>query len=395
MREERGSKSVQDDFLVFAAPLIGEEEIREVEDSLRTGWLGTGPKVAKFEEMFRGYIGTRFALALNSCTAGLHLSMLVAGLGIGDEVITTPMTFCSTINTIIHIGAVPLLIDVDRKTQLIDPSRIEDAITPKTRAIVPVHLCGRPCDMDAIVDIAEKHGLIIIEDAAHATEAKYHNRKIGSISDLTCFSFYVTKNICTGEGGMVTTDNPDFAEKIKIYSLHGMNRDAWKRYSDMDYLHYEILFPGFKYNMMDLQAAIGIHQFKHIGEWLKRRDEIWRRYNEAFADLPVGMPAPDEPDTVHSRHLYTLMIHEKNCGITRDEFIRQMHRFKIGTGVHYIGIHLHPYYKKNFGFKREQFPNASWISDRTVSIPLSAKLSDGDVENIIETVRKIILRSHG
>lgn len=395
MREERESKSVQDDFLVFAAPLIGEEEIREVEDSLRVGWLGTGPKVAKFEEMFRRYIGTRFALALNSCTAGLHLSMLVAGLGIGDEVITTPMTFCSTINTIIHIGAVPLLIDVDRKTQLIDPSRIEDAITPKTRAIVPVHLCGRPCDMDAIMDIAEKHGLIIIEDAAHATEAKYHGRKIGNISDLTCFSFYVTKNICTGEGGMVTTNNPDFAERIKIYSSHGMSRDAWKRYSDADYLHYEILFPGFKYNMMDLQAAIGIHQFKHISGWLKRRDEIWRRYNEAFADLPVSTPAPDEPDTVHSRHLYTLMIDQKNCGITRDEFIRQMHRFKIGTGVHYIGIHLHPYYKKNFGFKREQFPNASWISDRTVSIPLSAKLSDDDVENIIETVRKIILRSHG
>jgi len=194
---------------------------------------------------------------------------------------------------------------------------------------------------------------------------------------------------------MVTTNNPDFARKIKMYSLHGMSRDAWKRYSDADYLHYEVLFPGFKYNMMDLQAAIGIHQFKHINEWLKRRNEIWRRYNEAFADLPVGMPAPDEPDTVHSRHLYTLMIDQKNCGITRDEFIRQMHRFRIGTGVHYIGVHLHPYYKKNFGFKREQFPNASWISDRTVSIPLSAKLSDDDVENVIETIRKIILRSHG
>ena len=381
---------IRDDFLAFGVPLIGEEEIQEVEDCLRSGWLSTGPKVAEFEGLLREYTGSQFAIALNSCTAGLHLSLLAAGIGKGDEVITTPMTFCATVNTIIHAGAKPVLVDIERDTQLIDTQRIEETITPQTRAIIPVHLYGRPCKMNAITEIAEKYNLVVIEDAAHALEAKYQNKKIGSISDFTCFSFYATKNICTGEGGLVTTDNPEFAEKIKIYRLHGLSRDAWKRYSDSGYEHYQVLYPGFKYNMMDIQAAIGIHQFKHIDDWLKRRNEIWNFYNQAFADLPVGLPSHNNDSITHARHLYTLLIDEEKCGISRDSFLEKMRQYNIGVGVHYLGIHLHPYYAQEFGFSRDDFPHASWISDCTVSLPLSPKLEDRDVEDVISAVKRAI-----
>lgn len=385
--QESAKKIKRDQFLVFGSPLIREEEIAEVVDTLRSGWLGTGPKVASFEEKFREYTGAKHAMAVNSCTAGLHVSMLVAGLKPGDEVITTPMTFCATVNSIIHTGATPVMVDCNRDTQLIDPQRIEDAITPRTKAIVPVHLCGRPCDMDAIMDIAARHKLLVIEDAAHAIETVYKGRKIGTIGHLTAFSFYVTKNVVTGEGGMVTTNNPEFAEKFKIYALHGMSRDAWKRFSKEGYKHYQVMFPGFKYNMMDLQAAIGIHQLARVEENLKKRNELWRTYNRAFADLPIGLPAPDEPNTVHGRHLYTLMIDRERCGVDRDQFIHRLHEQNIGSGVHYLGVHLHPYYRDRFGFHPEDFPNATWISERTVSIPLSAKLTDDDVGDVVEAVR--------
>ena len=381
----------QPDFVVFGAPQIFEDEVDEVVDSMRSGWLGTGPKVAQFEEMFKEYTGTEHAMALNSCTAGLHLSMLVAGLGPGDEVISTPMTFCATINTIIHAGATPVLVDCDRDTQLIDPQRIEDAITPETRAIVPVHLAGRPCDMDAISDIAQRHHLIVIEDAAHAIETVYKGSKIGNISHLTCFSFYVTKNIVTGEGGMVTTNNSDYADKIKMYGLHGMSHDAWKRFSDDGYKHYQVVFPGFKYNMMDLQAAIGIHQLERVEKNLARRKKIWHLYDEAFADLPIGLPTViEDKGSVHARHLYTLMIDKDRCGLTRDEFMQKLHKDKIGTGVHYIGVHLHQYYRERFGYCPEDFSNATWISERTVSIPLSPKLTNSEIERVVEAVRNAL-----
>ena len=388
--KRREDSPIRDDFLVFGSPLIGQEEIDEVVDSLRSGWLGTGPKVARFEEMFRQYIGAEYAMALNSCTAALHLSMLAAGIGPGDEVITTAMTFCATVNTIIHTGATPVPVDCDRQTQLIDPQRIEDALTARTRAIVPVHLHGRPVDMEAIEDIAQRHNLIVIEDAAHAIEAAYKGRKIGKIGHLTCFSFYVTKNVVTGEGGMVTTNNPDFADKIKVYALHGMSKDAWKRFSDEGYRHYQVIFPGYKYNMMDLQAAIGIHQLQRVTAWLERRNEIWQRYNHAFRDLPVGLPAPDEPDTVHARHMYTLSIDQQRCGITRDQFMQRLYERNIGTGVHYVGVHLHPYYRDRFGYRPEDYPNTTWISERTVSIPLSPKLCDDDVEDVIQAVNFVL-----
>jgi dTDP-4-amino-4,6-dideoxygalactose transaminase len=381
---------MRDKYLVFGAPIIEQPEIDEVVDSLQSGWLGTGPKVARFEEMFRHYVGAKHAMAVNSCTAGLHLSMMVAGLGPGDEVITTPMTFCATINSIIHTGATPVLVDCDRLTQLIDPQRIEDTITPHTKAIVPVHLCGRPCNMDAIMDIATRHGLLVIEDAAHAIETVYHGHKVGTIGNLTAFSFYVTKNVVTGEGGMVTTNNPDFADKIKIYALHGMTRDSWKRFSDDGYKHYQVVFPGYKYNMMDLQAAIGLHQLARVDENLKQRNEIWQLYNEAFTNLPVGLPAPDEPDTVHAHHLYTLMIDKKLCGINRDEFMQELHQMNIGTGVHYVGVHLQPYYRERFGFIAEDFPNATWISERTVSLPLSPGFTEDDVSNVIAAVWDVL-----
>jgi dTDP-4-amino-4,6-dideoxygalactose transaminase len=391
MRQSAGETVLaRERFLGFGAPLIEEAEIDEVVDSLRSGWLVTGPKVAAFETLFQQHTGAAHARAVNSCTAALHLSLIVAGIKPGDEVITTPMTFCATVNTIIHAGATPVLVDCDRETMLIDPQRIEDAITPRTRAILPVHLCGRSCDMDAIMDIAARRNLIVIEDAAHAIETVYKGRKIGNIGHLTAFSFYATKNVVTGEGGMVTTNISDFADAIKIYALHGMSKDAWKRFSKEGYQHYQVVYPGFKYNMMDLQAALGIHQLGRVERNLRRRNEIWQRYNDAFADLPVSLPAADEPDTIHARHLYTMMIDESRCRISRDRFMQRMHEMNIGTGVHYIGIHLHPYYRDRFGYRLEDFPNATWISARTVSIPLSPKLSDADVSDVISAMRAIL-----
>jgi dTDP-4-amino-4,6-dideoxygalactose transaminase len=372
--------------LVFGAPLIEEPEINEVLDSLRSGWLGTGPKVKRFEEMFRQRAGAKHAVAVNSCTAGLHLSLLAAGIGAGDEVITTAMTFVATANVIIHSGATPVLVDCDRETGLIQPRAIEKAITPRTRAIIPVHLYGRPCAMDDIMDIASRHGCVVIEDAAHAIETVYRGRKIGTIGHLTNFSFYVTKNITTSEGGMVTTEDGELAERIRIYSLHGLSSDAWRRFADEDFVHYHAEVAGFKYNMTDMQAALGIHQLQKLDRLVERRTEIWRLYNEAFAALPVGLPPPDEPGTVHAHHLYTLIIDEARCGMTRDVFAKKLIQLNIGIGIHFRGVHLQPYYCRRFGFRPEAFPNATWISERTVSLPLSAGLSDEDVKDVIEAV---------
>lgn len=378
---------VRENYLIFGQPQILDDEIDEVLDSLRAAWIGTGPKVSRFEEMFRQYIGAEHAVALNSCTAGLHLSLLAAGIGRGDEVITSPMTFCATVNSIIHTGATPVLVDCERDSQLIDPNQIEAAITPKTRAIIPVHLCGRVCDMDAIMGIAERHNLIVIEDAAHAIEATYKGRKVGTIGHMTVFSFYATKNVTTAEGGMVTTNIHEYADKIKIYGLHGLSRDAWKRYSDEGFKHYQVVLPGYKYNMTDLQAALGLHQLPRVEQNLIRRNEIWAIYNQAFADLPIDLPTSDSPDARHARHLYTLMVDKARTGVSRDEFMDRLHVQNIGTGVHYLGVHLHPYYRETYGFRPEDFPNATWISERTVSLPLSPKLTSGDVEDVIESVR--------
>lgn len=379
-------------FLIFGAPVIEDAEIEEVVKTMKSGWLGTGPKVARFEEDIKKYKGANYAAAVNSCTAALHLSILAAGVKPGDEIITTAMTFCASVNAIIHAGATPVLADCDCATMNIDPVEIEKKITPRTKAILPVHFAGRPCDMDAIMAIAKKHDLKVIEDCAHAIETEYKGKKVGTFGDFGCLSFYVTKNIVTGEGGMVLAKKEEDIARIKVLALHGMSKDAWKRFSDEGYKHYKVVEAGFKYNMMDLQAAIGIHQLKRIEKYWRRRREIWDRYNDAFAGLPLGLPQAIEKDTRHSYHLYTIMIDKNRAGISRDEFLNATTKQKIGIGVHYMSIPEHPYYQETFGWKPEDYPNAMKIGRQTVSLPLSAKLTDEDVTNVIESVR-LILRS--
>ena len=373
-------------FLVFGSPLIGDAEINEMVDTLQSGWLGTGPKTHRFEAQFAEYVHAQYAVGLNSCTAGLHLALDVIGIQPGDEVITTPMTFPSTANVIVHHRARPVFVDVERPTMNINPQLIEAAITPRTRAIIPVHMAGRPCRMDEILDIARRHDLAVIEDAAHAVETWYRDRKVGSIGDMTAFSFYVTKNVVTGEGGMITTDRGDWAEGLRIRSLHGISKDAWKRYSAEGFQPYETLYPGYKYNMTDMQASLGIHQLARVEENLKIRERHWRRYNKAFGTLSELIIPLEEEGIRHARHLYTLLIRPEMLTIDRNQFILELKKRNIGTGIHFIAVHLHRYYREAFGFRHGDFPGAEWISERTISLPLSPKLTDRDVEDVIEAV---------
>ena len=377
----------RDRFLVFGSPAIEESEVQEVVTTMRSGWLGTGPKVAQFEREFAAYKSASHAAAVNSCTAALHLSLLAAGIKAGDEVITSALTFCATVNTIIHAGATPVLADVDPSTMNLDPEDVLRKITPRTRALLPIHFAGRPCDMQALGAIADEHGLKVIEDCAHAIETEFHGRKAGTFGDFGCFSFYVTKNIVTGEGGMVLAQSEEDLARIKVLGLHGMSKDAWKRFGDEGYKHYQVVEAGFKYNMMDIQAAIGIHQLQRIEAYWNRRQEIWNRYNTAFANLPVSVPAAPEPRTRHGYHLYTLMIDEQRTGIARDRFLDAMAAHNVGVGVHYLSIPEHPYYEKTFGWRPDEYPSAMRIGRQTVSIPLSAKLSDNDVEDVIRAVQ--------
>jgi len=377
----------KDNFLVFGSPRIEQAEIDEVVASMETGWLGTGPKVAKFEKNFSAYISNGHAAACNSCTAALHLSLVALGLKPGDEVITTPLTFCASINAIIHAGCTPVLADVDPVTQNIDPEKIREKITDRTKAILPVHFAGRACDMDSIMAIANEHDLKVVEDCAHAIETTYKGQHAGTFGDFGCFSFYVTKNICTGEGGMVMARTEKDIQHVKVLGLHGMSADAWKRFSDDGYKHYQVVEAGFKYNMMDIQAAIGIHQLKRIEEYFTRRCEIWDMYQEAFKDLPLGLPAPEEADTRHARHLYTIMIDEAESGIARDDFLMRITKEGIGAGVHYLSIPEQPYYRERFGWTLEDTPNAVTLGRQTVSLPLSAKLTDEDVADVIKAVK--------
>jgi len=377
----------KDNFLVFGAPRIEQAEIDEVVNSMESGWLGTGPKVARFESDFAGYLGSGHAAACNSCTAALHLSLVALGLKPGDEVITTPLTFCASVNAIIHAGCTPVLADVDPVTQNIDPDCIREKVTERTKAILPVHFAGRSCDMDAIMDIANEHDLKVVEDCAHAIETTYKGRHAGTFGDFGCFSFYVTKNVCTGEGGMVMARTEKDIQNIKILGLHGMSADAWKRFSDEGYRHYQVVHAGFKYNMMDIQAAIGIHQLERVEEYFVRRCEIWDMYQEAFRVLPVGQPAPEEPDTRHARHLYTIMVDPVHSGIDRDELLVRLTREGVGAGVHYLSIPEHPYYQDRFGWKLEDTPHAVALGRQTLSLPLSAGLTDDDVGDVIKAVR--------
>ena len=380
------------DFLVFGSPAIEEAEIEEVVDSLRSGWLGTGPKVARFENDFANYkeIDESRVAAVNSGTAALHLSMIAAGIGPGDEVITTALTFCATVNAIIHAGAKPVLADINQRTMNIDPAEISSKITSRTRAILPVHFAGLCCDMDTIMEIAHRHDLKIIEDCAHAIESESNGKKAGTFGDFGCFSFYVTKNVVTGEGGMILAKSEKDIARVKVLALHGMAKDAWRRFSDEGYKHYYVTECGFKYNMMDLQAAIGIHQLKRVEENWIRRQEIWNYYQQAFANLPVTCPAEPEPNTRHGYHLYTLLIDKDRTGMNRDTFLDKMTKQNIGVGVHYLSIPEHPYYQEAFGWRPEDYPNAMRIGRQTVSLPLSAKMLKEEATDVVNSVRAVL-----
>jgi dTDP-4-amino-4,6-dideoxygalactose transaminase len=377
-------------FLVFGAPIIGDEEIEEVVKTLKSGWIGTGPRVVAFENAVKEYKGADHVAAVNSCTAALHLSILAAGIGKGDEVITTPMTFCATVNAILHAGATPVLADVEPVSMNIDPGQIAKKITSRTRAIVPVHFAGLPCPMDEIMGIARRHSLKIIEDCAHAIETEYKGRKAGTFGDFGCLSFYVTKNVITGEGGMVLAKREEDIARIKTLALHGMTKDAWKRFSDEGYKHYQVVEAGFKYNMTDLQAAIGLHQLRRVDSNWQRRRKIWQRYCTAFQDLPLNTPAPVPADCRHGYHLFTIRVSEDRCGISRDAFLDAMTYNNIGVGVHYLSIPEHPYYQKRFGWKPEDYPHSMQIGRETVSLPLSAKLTEKDIDDVIAAVRSIL-----
>ena len=381
---------MRENFLVFGSPRIEEDEIEEVVACMRSGWIGTGPRVAEFERRVAAYKGAAHAVAVNSCTAALHLSILAAGIGPGDEVITTPMTFCASVNAIIHAGATPVMADVDPLSLNIDPEKVRARITPRTRAILPVHFAGRSCDMDPLCALAEEHGLTVIEDCAHAIETEYHGRKAGTMGDFGCFSFYVTKNVITGEGGMILARSPEHAARLKVLALHGMSADAWKRFGDEGYRHYMVTEAGFKYNMMDLQAAIGLRQMEKVEPYWLRRGEIWARYMDELSALPLTLPAPVEPDTRHAYHLFSVQVDEARAGISRDAFLTAMTKQKIGVGVHYLSIPEHPFYQERFGWSPDDCPHARDIGRRTVSLPISAKLTDADVTDVIEAVRAIL-----
>lgn len=387
-----GGKKVRESGQLSPFPyLFGKEEINEVVDTLKSGWITTGPKTHKFEEMVKDYVGCKYTIALNSCTAGLHLSLIAAGVAKGDEVITTPFTFAATANVILHVGAKPVFVDIQKDTFNIDPSLIEKAVTKKTKAIIPVHYGGHPCDMDEILKIAKKHNLVVIEDAAHAIGAKYKGKNIGTISDYTSFSFYATKNITTAEGGMVCLKDKSAEEKIKIMSLHGMSRDAWKRYGKGGYWYYEVIYPGFKYNMTDIQASMGIWQIKKLDKFINEREKVAQFYNKSFKDLPEIKVPVVKKYVKHARHLYSIMLDLDKLKIDRGQFFKALDAENIGTSVHFIPVHLHPYYRDKFNLKRGNYPNAEYVFDRIISLPMNPTMTKKDKEDVVKAVRKIIL----
>jgi dTDP-4-amino-4,6-dideoxygalactose transaminase len=385
---------VQKDYLPFHQPSLGQEEERAVMAVLRSRWLTRGQRTAEFESMFAEFAGARYALALNSCTAAMHLALLTSDVGPGDEVITTPFTFAATANTVIHAGATPVFADIDPETMNINPGLIQKALTGCTKALMPVHFGGRPCDMEAIGGLAAEHGLVVIEDAAHALGARYRDRMVGSISPLTAFSFYATKNITTGEGGMLTTDDPELERRARVLSLHGMSADAWNRYGRRGHRYYEVMEPGFKYNMFDLQAALGIEQLKRADAMQESRRRLARAYDEELADFPLlDLPAPADDDTDHAHHLYIVRLELGLLGVTRDEVAAMMEQLNIGVSVHFRALHLHPYYRDRFGLRPEDYPVATAMSERTLSLPLYPAMSDDDARRVAGTLKAVL--EHG
>lgn len=376
------------DRLVFGAPVIGEEEIASVVDCLRSRWIGMGARVEQFEREFARYKSAPYAAATSSGTAAIHLALAVFDIGAGDEVIAPAMTFCSTIHSIVHAGATPVLIDCDRTSFNIDPTLIERSITPRTKAIIAVHMCGRCCHMDPILDIARRHGLRVIEDCAHAIEATDRGRPAGLMGDAGCFSFYPTKNIATCDGGLVICRDSQRHERIKVLSLHGMTSDAWSRFAGGPH-GYDVVAAGFKYNMTDVAAAIALPQLETLERNWKRRQQLWRAYSRRLAGLPLQLPAEGEADSRHAYHLYTPLLSLEEIGVSREKILSALGAENIGTGIHYVPVHQHSYYRQRFDFRDSDFPNAAFVGERTLSLPLSPAMSEQDVEDVATALTRI------
>ena len=391
MIKDKHSLLNENSFIPLSRPTIEEEEIEEVVNCLKSGWITTGKLTARFEEEFKNYIGCKHAIAVSSGTAALHLAYITLGIGPGDEVITSPITFCATVNMIEITGATPKFADIDPNTLQISPDDIENRITPNTKAIVPVHFAGQPADLDCLKKIAKKHGLSLVEDAAHAVGTEYKEEKIGKNSELAIFSFHPIKNITTGEGGMVVTSNSSFAEKIKILRFHGLSADAWRRYERGGNPRVMVLMPGFKYNFMDIQAAIGIHQLPKLSEFNKRRAEISQIYDEAFSSIDEVEPiSPVSYPHLHTHHLYIIKLSIEKLKVDRYQFIEFLKEEGIGSGVHFEAVHLMPYYREKYGFAKGNFPKAEFVSERILSIPLYPMMKNSDVKKVIKGIKKVI-----
>ena len=378
-------------FLPFALPDIDDTEVAEVASVIRSGWLTTGSKTDRFEAEFAAFVGAGHAVAVNSCTAAMHLALEASGLRAGDEVIVPTYTFAATAEVVRYFGARPVLVDVDPTSLCIDPTKVEAAVTPRTRAIVPVHLGGRCAEMDELRVIAELHDLCVIEDAAHAFPAKYKGRAVGTLSDFACFSFYATKTLTTGEGGMICTENGLLADRCRVMCLHGISRDAWKRYTAEGTWYYEVVAPGFKYNLTDIAAALGLAQLHKANRMHERRVRIAGRYTAAFRELPELEPPPDAPaGGQHAWHLYMLRLNLDRLLINRARFIEELKHLSIGTSVHFIPLHLHPYYRKTYGYEPEDLPVAYREYQREISLPVYSKMTDDDVQDVIDAVTDIV-----
>jgi dTDP-4-amino-4,6-dideoxygalactose transaminase len=384
---------MRETFLPFALPDLDGSELDEIRDTLESGWMTTGPKTRRFEQEFASLVGAKIANAVNSCTAAMHLALEAIGVGPDDEVITSPYTFAATAAVVRYLGARPVMVDVDPRTLNIDARLIERAVTSRTKAILPVHIAGLPADLDAIHDIARRHGLRVIEDAAHAFPSRYKGKPIGGLSDVTCFSFYATKTITTGEGGMICTEDERIADRCRIMSLHGISKDAWKRYTAAGSWYYEIMAPGYKYNMTDIAAGIGLAQLRKAERMRLRRQEIGRRYDQAFAgDAALQVPA-DCDGCQHAWHLYMLRLHLDRLRIDRAQAIDELKRLNIGTSVHFIPLHIHPYYRDTYGLTPEHYPVAYSQYLRVVSLPIYSKMSDRDVDDVISAVQHVVQNS--
>ena len=378
------------DYLPFCRPSIGEEEIAEVVDTLRSVWLTTGPKTRRFETAFAEYTGASCAVALNSCTAGLHLALLAAGVTEGDEVILPSLTFCATANVVVHCRATPVFAEIDEASYTIDPASFEERITARTKAVIPVHHGGQVCDMRRINEIARRHGITVIEDAAHAAGAALDDVPVGNISAFTAFSFYATKNLTTGEGGMLTTNDAAAAERIRVLALHGISSDAWKRYSKEGSWYYDVLEPGYKYNMTDIQASLGLHQLAKLDGFIAQRERLANRYTAAFRDLSEVVTPIVRPGVRHAWHLYPIRVRSGRLRIDRSGFIAELARCGIGASVHFIPVHVHPFYRDTFGCRRGDLPITERVYDEFVSLPLFPSMTDHEADRVIASVRAIV-----